>query len=333
MHADDPSRRPKSRKPPRPPSASKSPPGSSAPTSATNTPRNVAHNHIDLPAVSERLVIQTCKANIPAGDWVNGKIRVPLKRATCHALLSFGVWGDDGWPQQQPEPSSTRQPKPSEELVARALEDAEQVKDTGALPERSAWRSRNGRDSRSPPRRPARRSPPRRSSRSPRRRSPPRYRSRSRGRGGDSYRIPPPKHRPEGVSQPAVQITPEMRAASDFTPPSTVCTVSAEVPKSYDTGRKSMVTSLDGANLVLMGSTSTSKDIKEMRDWLHATRDLLPASSTTGVITALSLEPVRPRAWIQREHVSTDPVTNGAELRTGTRTATVAERDSAQSRQ
>lgn len=26
--------------------------------------------------------------------------------------------------------------------------------------------------------------------------------------GGDSYRIPPPRHRPEGVSQPAVQITP-----------------------------------------------------------------------------------------------------------------------------
>mmetsp|Transcript_11452 Transcript_11452/g.21650 ORF Transcript_11452/g.21650 Transcript_11452/m.21650 type:complete len:235 (+) Transcript_11452:51-755(+) len=112
------------------------------------------------------------------------------------------------------------------------------------------------RDSRSPPRRGGR-GPPRRDSRSPprrdygrgRNRTPPR-RSRSRGGGGyrgggDSYRIPPPKHRQEGGSQPAVQITPEMRANSlecegflyatmDFTPPNTPCTVSAEVPRSYD---------------------------------------------------------------------------------------------------
>lgn len=35
-------------------------------------------------------MIEMCKANIPAGDWVHGEIRVPLKRATCHALLRFG---------------------------------------------------------------------------------------------------------------------------------------------------------------------------------------------------------------------------------------------------
>lgn len=53
-----------------------------------------------------------------------------------------------------------------------------------------------------------------------------------------------------------------------------------------------------------MGSTATNKGMKEMRDWLHATRDLLPQSSTTGMITALMLEPARPRAWFRRQQVS-----------------------------
>ena len=75
---------------------------------------------------------------------------------------------------------------------------------------------------------------------------------------------------------------------------------------------------------------SYPQEIKEIRAWLHATGDLLPAFSTTRVITALSLEPVRQRGWIQGERMlSTEPVTNGAELRTATPTA-VAERDSTQ---
>ena len=53
-----------------------------------------------------------------------------------------------------------------------------------------------------------------------------------------------------------------------------------------------------------MGSTATNKEMKDMRDWLHATRDLLPQSSTTGMITALMLEPARPRAWFRRQQMS-----------------------------
>ena len=86
----------------------------------------------------------------------------------------------------------------------------------------------------------------------------------------------------------------------------------------------------DPKRLVRVFRVSYPQEIKEIRAWLHATGDLPASSTTTRVITALSLEPVRQRGWMQGARMlSTEPVTNGAELRTATPTA-VAERDSTQ---
>ncbi|CAJ1431395.1 unnamed protein product, partial [Effrenium voratum] len=77
---------PKPRRPPRPPSA-KSRQGSTA-SSCASTPRCEPESS-SLRPQNAKLTVVSCSASVPPGEWANGIIEVPLRRATCQVLVQL----------------------------------------------------------------------------------------------------------------------------------------------------------------------------------------------------------------------------------------------------